>query len=350
MMQMAGATDFGASAIHRRAVVVDAHQDIPLDVSAKRRMGAKGVIGKDWAPRLRAGGIDVQTFSVYVDAPYLPELALRETLRMVEAVRADLEEGPSEVEFATSVSHIDRIVAAGKIAALLSIEGFEAMGNDLDLMHTFYRLGVRMIAMTWNRRTAFGDGILETATGGGLTTLGFDAVREMNRLGILLDLSHLSRPGFFDALKTTQQVVIASHSNAQAICDHPRNLSDDQIRALAEAGGVMGLLLLPSMIDPKNANVSRAVDHIAYVADLVGIDHIGLGTDFSDDYSTLIGNTLRTQSMLPPELIDARVKDAGRIEEMPNLTAEMLRRGFAEADVLKVLGENHLRVMREVWG
>lgn len=334
---------------HKEFIVVDAHHDILMDVLASRDAGLRGRLNEYWAPKLNKGGVKVQFFPIYVDTPLLPELGLRTTLRMAEAFNADLEENSTLIAPAKSYQEIKQVVAEGKIAAVLAIEGVDGFGNDLDLFHTFYRMGVREISLTWNRRNSFADGTGEQETRSGLTKLGFAAIKEMNRLNILVDVSHINQTCFFDVLNTTTKPVIASHSDVKAIYDHPRNLSDDQIRALAANGGVMGLLLHPGILDPKQPNLSRAVDHIAYVADLVGIDHIGLGPDFMEDALASAINIMNPGSaMMAASDLSAVVENCGRSEELPNLTAELIRRGFSEEDIRKILGENFLRIYKQV--
>jgi len=265
-----------AASLHASTIVVDAHHDILLDVIASRQAGKRGRIQNYWAPKLRRGGVKVQVMPVYVDSWFLPELALRRTLTMVEAFHADFEDDSNDITPVFSYKQMREVVDAGKIAVFLALEGAEGIGNDIELFHTFHRLGMRVISLTWNRRTAFADGTGEQSTRGGLTQLGFSAVREMIRLNILIDVSHINEACFFDVLHTTTQPLIASHSNVRKIFDHPRNLSDDQIKALAGVGGVMGLLIHPGIIDPNNRSISRAVDHLAYVADLVRVEHVGI--------------------------------------------------------------------------
>jgi len=330
-------------------IVVDAHHDILLDVLASRDAGFRGRINEYWAPKLIKGGVNVQFFPIYVDTPLLPELGLRTTLRMAEAFNADLEENNTLIVPVKSFTEIQKAVANGKIAAVLAIEGVDGFGNDIDLFQTFYRLGVREISLTWNRRNAFADGTGEQETRSGLTKLGFSAIKEMNRLNILVDVSHINETCFFDVLKTTNKPVVASHSDVKAIYDHPRNLSDEQIKELAANGGVMGLLLHPGILDPKNPTISRAVDHISYVADLVGIDHIGLGPDFMEDtLAANMGMLNPASSMMSINDMVAVIENCGRSEELPNLTAELIRRGFSEDEIRKVLGENFLRVYKQV--
>jgi len=329
-------------------IVVDAHHDILLDVYPRRQQGATGVLSTHWAPRLRRAGVNVQVFPVYVHRCFLPEMALRRTLQLIEAFHSDLEEDNSQMAAVTCFNEIQAALAAGKIAAILGLEGTEGLGGDLELLRLLHRLGVRVVSLTWNHRTAFADGTDEQDTDSRLTRLGREAVNKMNGLRILLDLSHLAERCFFDVLDITDQTVIASHSNARKIYNHPRNLADDQIRALAGNGGVVGLLLHPIMIDPQNPTLSRCVDHIAYIADLVGIEHVGIGSDLEEDWIGLgVGVPLRDAVSSFADAPGA-IQDCGRVEELPNLTAEMVRRGFTAGEIDQVLGLNFMRVFGEV--
>jgi membrane dipeptidase len=338
-----------ANTLHSRCLVVDAHHDILMDVFKQRRRGTKARLNSYWGPKLAAGGVNVQVLPVYIDSDYLPESALRVTLRMIESYHADLEDDDSLIAPASSFQDIEKRLAEGKIPAILGIEGAEGLGSNLDLFHTMYRLGVRVIGLTWNHRNAFADGTGEQETNGGLTKLGFEAIREMNQLNILIDVSHINQACFFDVLESTDTTVIASHSNARGIFDHPRNLSDEQIKSLAENGGVMGLLIHPGIIDPDKPTISRCVDHLAYVSDLVGVDHVGLGTDFtSDALAEPIDEELAKLAMVDVEVLRSGIKGLNRIDDLPNLTTEMVRRGFSEEEIEKILGKNFLRVFKKV--
>ena len=338
-----------AEKLHHASIVVDAHHDILLDVYQKRQQGEHGRINSHWGPMLRKGGVDVQFFPVYVESEYLPEMALRLTLQMTESFLSDLEEDDSHVVPVFSYTDIEKALNNGKIAGLLALEGAEGFGNDLTFFKTFYRLGMRVVGLTWNHRNAFADGTGEQGTGGGLTRLGFAAIKEMNRLKMLIDLSHINERCFFDVLNTSTQPLIASHSNVRGIFDHPRNLSDDQIRALAANGGVMGLLIHPGIIDPELPEISRCVDHLAYVCDLVGVDHIGLGTDLLEDgLAGPITEEAARQAMVSVDVLKSGIRGLNRIEFLPALTIEMVRRGFSEIEIRKILGENMLRVLKQV--
>jgi len=324
--------------LHHQALVVDAHHDILLDVLARRQQGASRVLSGEWAPRLRQGGVDVQVLPVFVQRAYLPEMALRRTLLMIEAFHADLEEDHSQMVAVTTFAEIEKALAANKIAALLGMEGIEGVGSDLALLQTLYRLGVRVISLTWNQRTPLADGVDEQYAGSRLTRLGREAIHHLNRLGVLIDLSHLAERCFYDVLDLSDQPVIASHCNARTVYDHRRNLTDEQIRALARNGGVVGLLLHPAMIDPERPTLARCVDHLVYIVDLVGIKHVGIGSDLQE-------GLIRSSAALDPI---RTVQDCGRVEELPNLTTEMVRRGFAPDEIEQVLGLNFLRVFEKV--
>ena len=335
--------------LHREAVVVDAHHDITFDVWQRRIRGEKGVLAS-WGPELRRGGVNVQVFPTWVPTNYLPEMALRVMLNQIGALYADTEEDPSVVHWVRTYDDIETALAAGKVAGIISFEGCEALGRDVGLIPLFYRLGVRMISFTWNRRTTFADGIAETGTGGGVTTLGLKALQEINRLGIVMDVAHISEAGYWDVLNNTTQPVIVSHANCRAVCDSPRNLNDEQIKALAKNGGVMGIMLIPRFVDPDEPTVARVVDHIIHVADLIGVEHIGLGSDLVEE--SLQGMTsaeLASERLFPTHAEDQLVIEGCRyVHEFPNLTAEMIRRGFSKEDTKAVLGGNFLRIFREI--
>jgi len=187
---------------------------------------------------------------------------------------------------------------------------------------------VRMLSFTWNWRTPFADGLSAKRAESKLTDLGVEALREMERLGIVFDVSHISDSCFWDVVDLKEGPFIASHSNCREVCDHQRNLTDDMIRALADHDGVMGMNFAPMFIDQKKATVERVVDHIDHIIELVGADHVGLGSDFDG-----IGST-------PEGLEDAT--------KMPNITRELVKREYSNEDIVKILGGNHLRVFKEI--
>lgn len=317
--------------LHRRATVVDSHCDTLIEVAGGRRsLGTQTAEGHVDLPRLAAGGVDVQFFACFIEPEFKPDRALKRTVQLIDCFYRELDANQDQLGLATTAGEIATLNAAGRIAAILSVEGGEALEGELGTLRILYRLGVRSLTLTWSQRNDLGDGVNESRTGGGLTTFGLEVVAEMNSLGMIVDVSHLSERGFWDVVEASRAPFIASHSNAYAVCPHRRNLNDDQLRALAKLNGVVGLTFVPAFIDPARPTLDRLLDHADYIAGLIGPDHLGLGSDF-DGIDT------------PP----AGLEDVGR---MPGITAGLAGRGWKEADIRKVLGENYLRLFRQVFG
>jgi len=334
MVKLGKAEEERALRLHRHALVVDTHCDTLMKLIPEkerkpqpRRLGERSDQGHIDLPRLIDGGVDCQTFAIYTGEHENEPWALRTALQMVDLLDRECKANEGIVQ----VRSYDEILAAnrvGKVAALLSIEGAEPLMGDLGVLRIFHKLGVRMLSFTWNWRTPFADGLSAKRAESKLTDLGVEALREVERLGIVYDVSHLSDSCFWDVVDVKEGPFIASHSNCRAVCDHQRNLTDDMIRALADHGGVMGMNFAPAFVDKNRATVERLVDHIDHIVKLVGIDYVGLGSDFDG-----IGST-------PEGLED--------VTKMPNITRELVRRGYSDEDIEKILGGNHLRVFKEV--
>jgi len=221
---------------------------------------------------------------------------------------------------------------AGKVCGLLSLEGAEPLMGDIALLRVYYRLGMRMLSFAWNYRTPFADGLGAKRSESKLPELGVQALEEMGRLGIVFDVSHLCDSVFWDVADVMKGPFIASHSNARALCSHARNCTDDMIKAIADHGGVLGMNYAPQFIvdGGENVTVMDMVDHIDHIVKLVGPDHVGLGSDFDG-----IGP--------PPKGIET-------VDQTPNVTRELVKRGYSDEDIMKILGGNHLRVFKEVIG
>jgi membrane dipeptidase len=346
---MTNFTDSDAE-LTRRIGFVDLHSDLPLALLKRRFDGVEGSLRDEWLPKLRAGGVNVVVCAVYIDSLFLPEMALRRAVQLVDALNEEIALCPDEIELARSRADIERINGEGKIAALLAFEGAEPLGQDLSALRLFHALGLRMLSFAWMRRTAFGDGTWENDSRGGLTRLGRDAVREMYRLGVLVDVSHASDRTTWDILETATGPVIASHSNARALLDHPRNLTDDMIRAIAASGGVVGAVAVAGYIAQDEPSITRWVDHIDHLVNLAGIDHVAIGGDFYDDIAVM-GASHDIAAWGPAGGLGAlRVPGMRSWEDLPGLTAELLSRGYAEADMSKIFRENALRVVGDVIG
>lgn len=307
-------------------VVVDLHCDTLLDVQAgARRLAERSSRGHIDLPRLREGGVGVEVFAAYV-APGLARRGPQRAYELIEAFRTSVEASPEAVVHATTLASIEEARRAGKVAAVLSIENGDALGGRVEALDDFYRLGVRMLGLTWNPSNPLGDGVLGRQHGG-LTALGRAVVRRMEDLGMVIDASHLSEASFWDLLETARGPVIASHSNAWALHPHPRNLTDAQLRAIAQRGGVVGVNFYPGFLGA--ASLDRVLDHIEHLAAVMGADHVALGSDFDGI------------PQAPEGLEDA--------SKLPNLAAGLRARGHAPQQIHKILGGNALRVFGQVW-
>jgi membrane dipeptidase len=330
--------------IHFDSIVVDTHCDTlkcmlpvftrPRDSMwgdrSKVGMGARSSLGHIDVPRLREGGVTCQVFAVSGERSRTPSHSLRTALEMIDRFYGECEANREAIVPVTTHDEIVQAKRAGKVAAMLSIEGADVLEGSVEVLRVFHRLGVRMVGLVHSIRNELADGVADRRTRGGLSELGVQAVGELNRLGMIVDVSHLNDEGFWDVLELSRDPVIASHSNARAVCDHPRNMTDDMIRALAEKGGVMGMNFAPGFVHPKRATLAGVVDHMDHIVGLVGPGHVGLGSDFDGIPSTPVG-----------------LEDVTR---MPGLTEELVRRGYDEEDVRKILGGNHLRLIKAVCG
>jgi membrane dipeptidase len=246
---------------------------------------------------------------------------------------------------------ISQAKASQRLGIVLSLQGASPIGQDLSLLRTFYRLGIRCLHLTANLRNQVSDSCIGR-TQGGLTEFGVEVVREMNRLGMVIDIAQLSRAGCMDVFGLTEQPVIASNSNARALCDHPRNLDDETIRRLAESGGVMGIHCLPAFLTKKpGANIANMVEQIQYVSNLVGVNHVGLGPDLLENwprekYDCIWGSG---QNLGSTKIEFDYPEGFEDISKIPNLAASLSHSGFADNEVDKILGGNFLRVFRHVW-
>jgi membrane dipeptidase len=336
------------AALTRRIGLVDSHNDFATAIATSRAHGVYDSLATYWLPRFRDGGVAVVVAPVWISSLFVPEGALRRAVQVVDGLLSEIEACPDEVALVTSFADIERARADGKVGILLAFEGAEPLGFDLGALRLFYAVGLRMMSLTWSRRNAFGDGAWENESRGGLTRLGRRAVQEMNRLGIVVDVSHASDQTARDLLEEARGPVIASHSNARALREHPRNLPDDLLRAIAATGGVIGVTAVPSFISDQPATISRWVDHLQHVIDVAGIEHVGIGADFIQHVDEL-GGVLEVSGWGPdwgPQL-DPFAGMASP-EDLPALTAELCHRGFAEADIRRIYHENYFRVFKHV--
>lgn len=263
--------------------VADAHNDLLLAVMHQRERGRSDPFGDFWLPRLRAGGVDLVFLAVFTEDQHVGEGALRRCLLLLEEARHIAATHRSDVVVVENRQDLERALASGRIGLVLAIEGSEPVGHSLGVLETFWRLGVRFMSLTWNRRTMLADGAGEAATGAGLTTLGIEAVAEMERLGMIVDVSHLSRAGFDHVSGISSRPFVATHSSCDALCPHPRNLTDDQLRDVADAGGVVGINSFGGFLSPRDPTLDDYLAHIEHAVGVAGPSAVGLGCDFMAD-------------------------------------------------------------------
>ncbi len=360
--------------IQRKSIVVDTHNDITsmmIDDGYDLGTSSVGKYHTDLA-RMKEGGLTAEFFSIYVDRSYAAKGgSARRALDQIDLVYRAAERYPDKMMMATSVADIRRAKKQDKIAALMGIEGGHAIENSLMALRDFYRLGVRYMTLTHNNTNDWADACCDTARNNGLSDYGREVVREMNRLGMFVDISHVSDKTMSDVLDVSTAPVIASHSSARALSNHPRNIPDDLLRRIAKNGGVVMVNFYPVFIDQKvlDANKERnerlkpqldalneqykddavrlsaerqkvfdanplpptplsvLIDHIDHIAKVAGVDHVGIGSDFDGVPSLPVG-----------------IED---ISKLPVITYELLRRGYNEKDIRKILGENLLRAFAE---
>ena len=357
--------------LHRDAPVVDGHNDLPWEIREKTggdlsRMDPRAALPEQHTdlPRLRQGGVGGVFWAAYVPASARRPASV--AMEQIDLIRRMIAQSP-DLEFAGTAADVERIRKRRRIASLIGIEGGHTIENSLGTLRQFHALGVRYLTLTHGTTIDWADAATDSARHGGLSRFGEEVVREMNRLGMLVDLSHVSPETMHDAVRVSQAPVIFSHSSARALADHPRNVPDDVLALMRQNGGIVMVNFYSGFVTREGANILRdmfeverrflrefsgdtaaarqayrdwrranpvprgtvgtVADHIDHIVRVAGIDHVGLGSDYDGVTS------------LPEGLED--------VSRFPHLTAELLRRGYSERDVRKILGGNILRVMRQ---
>jgi membrane dipeptidase len=365
-----------AHAIQQRAIVVDTHDDTPQRFYFEDfDLGHRDAAGNIDIPRMREGGLGAIFMSIWTPGTIPGPEASKRALRQIELVRAQVEKHPADLLLATTVADIRRAHQEGKIAVLMGVEGGHMINDDLDLLRKYAGLGVRYLTLTHGVNDDWADSSTDKPAHNGLTDFGRRVVKELNRLGVMVDISHVSDKTFYDALAVTRAPVIASHSSCRALCDAARNMNDEMLRALAKNGGVIQINYHIGFLSQEYAKATKAaspeekaaaaamekqcgedeackvmgeqrvsdeftakgqlpavsweriVDHIDHAVKVAGVEHVGLGSDFDG-------------AVMPKGMED--------VSHLERITAELLRRGYAEKDIEKILGGNLLRVMGEV--
>lgn len=330
--------------------IVDMHFDLPLDLYDRRAQ--QGLLRDEFVPELRAGGVSLIGAALFVEDKDLPEMGLRVALDQVARLYDEVALAADDVMICRNYADVEQARATGKIGVLLTMEGVEPLGADLHLLRVFYELGVRSVGLTHARRNAAGDGGLFAPSGSspaGLSRFGRTVVKECQRLGILLDLAHLNAAGVDDVLALSDGPLIISHTNPRRFHDIERNSSDAQIRAVGARGGVIGINAVLLSAQKERATLDHFVDQVAYVADLAGIEAVGIGFDFIE---FLFRHwTAEQQAAISTAMIGAHpVPGLTNHSDARNLTRQLIARGFDDDEIAQVLYGNWLRVLRTVIG
>jgi membrane dipeptidase len=362
--------------VHARAIVVDSHDDTTQRMFFDKTfdLGVRHPDGNIDIPRMREGGLDALFFSIWVPSSVTGPIAVKRALQLIDSVHEAVGTHPEDLVLATTAAEVRQAAADKKIAALMGVEGGHMIDDDLGTLRGFYRLGVRYMTLTHFQNNNWADSSTDTPKHDGLTDFGKDVVREMNRLGMMVDISHVADKTFADVIALTTVPVIASHSSARAIARHPRNMTDDMMKALGANGGVVMINYEVSFLSEENrlaqekgggvvaaldrmskvckgdeacstletARITREamdkgtlpavswekiVEHIDHAVKMAGVDHVGLGSDFDG-------------ATMPIGMEDA--------SQLPKLTTALMAKGYSAADVEKILGGNILRVMEQV--
>ena len=365
-----------AKKLHFSSIVVDTHDDTTQRfLDGKFDIGARHTEGSIDIPRMREGGLDAIFFSIWIPSKITGTDAVSRALTQIEAVRAQVRTHAKDLVLATTVAEVRAAQKEGKIAALMGVEGGHMINSDLDVLRKFAGRGVRYMTLTHSGNDEWADSSTDTPAHNGLTDFGKDVVREMNRLGVMVDISHVSDKTFYDALEVSKAPMIASHSSCRALCDAPRNMTDQMMKDLAAKGGVIQInyhvgFLSQEFRDAEKANpdinkaigaevqkrcgdnegcqliegdritreyvkqgklprvdFAKIIEHIDHAVKVAGIEHVGLGSDFDG-------------ANMPYGMEDAT--------KLPKITNALLKKGYSEGDVKKILGENTLRVMADV--
>ncbi len=365
-----------AHQLHFSSIVVDTHADTTqrfidgdFDLAARDPKGSVDI------PRMKEGGVDAIFFSIWIPSKVKGPVAVSRAIQQIEAVRDQVRKHADAIALATTAAEVREIRKQKKIAVLLGVEGGHMINSDMDILRKYSALGVRYMTLTHSGNAEWADSSTDKPANNGLSAFGKNVIREMNRLGMMVDVSHVSDKTFRDVLAVSKAPVIASHSNCRALCDHPRNMSDAMIRELAAKGGVIQINFHVGFLSQEFRNAERAnpkineaiaievhkhcgdkegcqliegdritreyveqgklprvdwttiIDHIDHAVKIAGIDHVGLGSDFDG-------------ANMPFGMEDA--------SKLPKITEALLRKGYSEGDVKKILGENTLRLMTDV--
>ncbi len=331
--------------LHKNNVVVDTHLDLAGEIYNRYMAGEKEVIKSYYLENFKKGGFNLIISSLYMDDLFVPEMSLRVALGQIRALMEDIGTCDGEVILVKTKEDLHKVVNEDKIGIIISFEGLEPIGNDIGLLRIFYELGVRAGGLVWSRRNFVADGCsfnpVEEGQRGGLTRFGVQVVKRMEEMNMLIDVSHLNDEGFWDVVKFTNKPFIASHSNSRELHGRMRNLTDEQIKAIASRNGVVGINAYNTIAGVREGEnpISRLADHVEYMVNLVGAKHVGFGFDLCNSYYN---------SELKFKFSEHKNDALNSHAEATLLTEELLRRGISQEDCKLIIGGNFYRIFNDI--
>lgn len=327
-------------------LTIDGHFDLLMDVQIQRERGRTKVIETDYFQRIVQGGVNAIVAAVFVDSSYLPEMGLRKALSQISALYEEVKESPDKLMICYNGEDMELARDSGKIGFLLSLEGAEPIGTDLSLLRVFYELGVRNLGLVWSRRNAVADGSffspVKEGRKGGITSFGVKVIAEAERLGITIDVSHLNDEGFWDVMEISTKPFIASHSNARSLCSTMRNLTDEQIKAIASKNGVIGVNAASMLVgdDDSSSHLNQLMDHVDHLVEVAGINHVAIGLDLCDDFMKYVSpDDLASMPRKPFDVVSGH-------QSLPLFFEGLVKRRYTEDMMKAILGENLLRIFK----
>lgn len=333
-----------ADRIHKKSIIVEGHRDL-FEMVRLSDLGQKHPFFNVTYPRLKRANITTTFYAIAGDSVTHSrglKQFLKSALGNIDMLREEIEASQDKIRLILSADDVPTAPSSDVLSVVMSFEGGKPLEGSIENLRNFFCLGLRSMQITWNLRNELADGVREERTGGGLTNFGEAVVKEMDRLGMIIDLAHISRRGWFDVLEAASNPVCCTHSNCRKLYHHFRTIDDDQIKALAQTGGVLGVNAIATMVG-KPATLDKLVDHISHIADVAGIDHVGLGLDFVKDDGPLYPED-EIFGVGENRLIPGFENE----DDLPNITECLVKRGFREDEITKVLGGNFLRLLRSV--
>jgi membrane dipeptidase len=309
------------------------------------RLGERDVFARTWLPLLEAGEVGLQVCPIFVELQHQPESTLRQALGQVTAFHQAVRENSERVVAVRTRADLELVERGERIGLVLALEGVEPLGYELWGADLFWELGLRVASLTWNRRNPYADGAAE---GGGLSRLGRALLERFAELGVVLDLSHASEQVYRECLESYGGRVCVTHAACRAVHDHPRNLTDVQLRALAERDGVLGVMLHPLAIDPERRTIERVIDHLEHAAAVLGPERICLGGDWTKRLTAVLGNVPVPDGLMPPGLEDGMgIEGLSGPEDYGVLVEALGARGWEGEQLEGLLSANLVRLFRE---